>query len=171
MTCPAFGSSSEVAVYYAIDSDPSSAIPIDQAWQAMRIAGEGLDLTLDSTISDEITTQRSYSNSILTSGSSGGTVQFELSYGNFNDFLLAVMQVNHGLNVSQVFASLDTGVIGNDNALSWTSKTSGTGGNSTTVALIASGTSTPLSIAVSGTDIVVNLHDSQQEVVKSFLGL
>lgn len=99
MTCPAFGSTSEVSVYYAVDADPSSAIPSDQHWKQVRITGESLDLNLSSTVSDEITPQRSYSDSILTQGEVSGGINFEMTAENVDDFLIAVLQANKDLLV------------------------------------------------------------------------
>lgn len=59
--------------------------------------------------------------------------------------------------VSGVQATLNTGVVGNNNALTWTALEPGTGGNSITVKLTDPGTTASLSVAVAGTDINVNL--------------
>jgi len=99
MTCPAFGSTSEVSVYYAIDEDPTSAIPSAQHWKQVRITGESLDLNLSSTVSDEITPQRSYSDSILTQGEVSGGFNFEATAENIDDFLIAVLQADKDLLV------------------------------------------------------------------------
>jgi hypothetical protein len=54
-------------------------------------------------------------------------------------------------------ATLATGNVGANNALTWTAVTPGGLGNTVTVALVVSGTSTPLSVAASGTAVTVNV--------------
>lgn len=97
--CPSYGSSSEVALYYAWDPDPTDADLSDNSvdWQQIRMTGETLDLALSSTISDEITPQRSYANSILTQGSVSGGFNFEASAGFLDNWLVAVLQANKEL--------------------------------------------------------------------------
>lgn len=109
MACPALGSTSQVSLYWAEDADPSAAIPDAQAWDQVRITGESLDLALTSTVSDEITPQRSYSNSVLTQGEVSGGFNFDASLGVVQPFLLAALQS------SETFAGwLDTETIQNE---------------------------------------------------------
>jgi len=54
-------------------------------------------------------------------------------------------------------ASAETGVIANDNALRWTAKTAGTGGNAITVEFVVAGNNTPLTIGVVSNAITVNV--------------
>ncbi len=65
----------------------------------------------------------------------------------------------HTVDLADVGASatLDTGVVADNNALNWTAVEAGTPGNDNTVALVVSGTDTPLSIDVTGSAIVVNV--------------
>ena len=97
MACPAFGSTSEVALFYAVDPDPSAAIPANQAWEAVRMTGESLDLNITSTVSDEITPSRSYSDSLITQGEVTGGFSFEASFGFLDDWLVAVLQSSEGI--------------------------------------------------------------------------
>lgn len=67
-----------------------------------------------------------------------------------------------------VRATLDTGVVLSNNALIWTAKTAGTGGNSITVTLIdPSGNNVPLSVAVDATDIVVTCATDGSSAITS----
>lgn len=105
MTCPAYGSTSEVSVWYATDADPTSAVPSTQEWNQVRITGESLDLNLSSTVSDEITPQRSYSDSILTQGEVSGGFTFEATAENLDDFLISALQADVGLRVNPLAAT------------------------------------------------------------------
>ena len=92
--CPSYGSSSEVSVYYTLDPDVTDADLTDNTlkWQQIRITGEALELSLTSTISEEITPQRSYSNSILTQGNVTGSFNFEASAGFLDNWFVSVLQ-------------------------------------------------------------------------------
>lgn len=55
-------------------------------------------------------------------------------------------------------ASLDTGVVGNNNAITWTAVEAGTAGNDVTLTLVdPGGASTSLSVDVDGDDVIVSL--------------
>ena len=97
--CPSYGSSSEVALYYAYDPDPTDPDLTNQAmtWQQIRMTGESLELALTSTQSEEITPQRSYSNSILTQGSVTGGFNFEASAGFLDNWIVSALQANKEL--------------------------------------------------------------------------
>lgn len=92
--CPSYGSTSEVSLYYAWDPDPTDVDLTNNTmkWQQIRMTGEGLDLGLTATVSEEITPQRSYSNSILTQGSVSGSFNFEASAGFLDNWLVSVLQ-------------------------------------------------------------------------------
>lgn len=115
MTCPAFGSTSEVSLYYAVDADPSAAIPSDQVWKQVRITGESMDLNLSSTVSDEITPNRSVSDSILTQGEVSGGFTYDVTAENLDDFIISVLQANKDLLVDPAASNpwLDTETIKN----------------------------------------------------------
>jgi len=53
-------------------------------------------------------------------------------------------------------ASAVTGVVGNNNAIRWTSKVPGILGNTIVVDIVVSGNNTPLSISVSGNTVTIN---------------
>lgn len=92
--CSAYGSSSEVALFYAVDPDPTLDLPAT-VFMPVPMTGESLDATLSSTISDQITPQRSYANSKLSQGEVGGSFSFEASPGIFlENMLLAALQVD-----------------------------------------------------------------------------
>lgn len=97
MACPAFGSTSEVALFYAEDADPSVAVPVDQIWTAVRMTGESMDMNITSTISDEITPSRSYADSLITQGEVSGGFSFEASFLFLDDFLVAALQSSEGI--------------------------------------------------------------------------
>ena len=106
MTCPAFGSSSEVSIWYNVDPDPTVAIPDGSSapnaftWFNVPITGETLNASLTSTISEIITPQRSYAGSKLTQGEVGGDINIELQASPFlYNMLLAVLQANQPLDV------------------------------------------------------------------------
>ncbi|MCO5761595.1 MAG: phage tail tube protein [Chromatiaceae bacterium] len=98
--CPAFGSTSETSLFYAIDPDPAAAIPDVTTWFEVPFTGESLNATLSSTISERITPQRSYAGSLLTQGEAGGDINFELQASPFmNNMLIAALQANQALDV------------------------------------------------------------------------
>jgi hypothetical protein len=97
MACPAFGSTSEVALFYAVDPDPSVAVPANQVWTAVRMTGESLDQNITSTTSEEITPERAYSDSIITQGEITGGFTFEASFLFLDDWLVAALQSSEGI--------------------------------------------------------------------------
>ncbi len=106
MTCPSYGSSSQVTVWYAIDPDPTVALPDGSSapnaftWHQIPMTGESLNATLSSTISEQITPQRSYAGSKLTQGEVGGSINYELQASPFiNNMLISVLQANQALDV------------------------------------------------------------------------
>ena len=92
MTCPSFGSSSEVSLWYAADADivinslgaASQLSATATAWKPIPLTGESLAANLTSTVSEQITANRSYANSVLSGGEVSGTINFEAQA---NDFL------------------------------------------------------------------------------------
>jgi hypothetical protein len=76
----------------ALDADPSAAISTTQEWAAVRMTGETLDQNLTSTISDEITTNRSFADSKLSEGQIVGGFTFEASYKQLGDLLIPALQ-------------------------------------------------------------------------------
>lgn len=100
-TCASYGSSSEVALYYALDPDLSDLDLTDNTikWQQIRMTGETMDLALSSTISDEITPQRSYANSKLTQGNVSGGFNFEASAEFLDNWLIAALQADKDMTI------------------------------------------------------------------------
>lgn len=101
MTCPAYGSSANVALYYTEDPDPSAALSTTLEWDQIRMTGETLDLALSSTISDEITPERSFANSKLSQGEISGGFNFEASKGFLDNFLISVLQSSKDLTTTE----------------------------------------------------------------------
>jgi hypothetical protein len=93
MSCASFGSTSEVALFYAVDPDPLKDMPAATAWKPVPYTGESLDASLSSTVSGQITSTRSYANSQLTQGEVGGSISYEVFYGSFfENMLIAALQ-------------------------------------------------------------------------------
>jgi hypothetical protein len=63
---------------------------------------------------------------------------------------------NQGRIKSAAKAKADTGVEGNNNAITWTAKKCGSSGNSVIIDIVVSGNNTPLSIDVTGNTVTIN---------------
>ncbi len=113
MSCPSFGSSSEVTLWYAMDPGPGALeFPVlaDTAveWTQIPMTGESITTNLSSTISDQITASRSYAGSKLTQGEITGSFNFEAQAGDFMyDMLISAMQADASLTVSGSGGSWD----------------------------------------------------------------
>lgn len=103
MTCPSFGSSSEVSLWYAADAEivvnslgeasQLSATPTE--WSPVPMTGEAINTNLAVSISGQITSNRSYANSLLTRGEVVGTINFEAQANTFlYDMLICALQAN-----------------------------------------------------------------------------
>ena len=93
MGCPAYGSSSGVSIYYAVDADPDAAIAADQAWNEVPFTSDSLAGNLTSSQSERITAARAYAGSAITSGEVSGSLGFETEANVFlNTMLQAVLQ-------------------------------------------------------------------------------
>ena len=94
MSCPAYGSSSGVSLFYA--AEPGAvADPLSETleWNEVPITSESLAASLTSSISDRITSKRSYANSVVTAGEVSGSCSYEAEFSPFiNDMLRAVLQ-------------------------------------------------------------------------------
>lgn len=100
MACPAYGSSSEVSLWYTEDNDETTLWTDTLTWKSVPMTGEALDAALTSSISEEITTARSYSNSVLTQGEVSGSINFEAQPSDFFfDFLLAALQSSLDMSI------------------------------------------------------------------------
>ena len=103
MTCPAFGSTSEVSLWYAADADivvnslgvATQLSATATEWKPIGITGEAMAANLTSTISEQITVNRSYANSVLSGGEVSGTINFEAQANAFlYDMIICALQVN-----------------------------------------------------------------------------
>ncbi len=103
MACPSFGSSSEVSLWYAADADivvnslgvASQLSATATAWKPIPLTGESITANLSATVSEQITTNRSYANSVLTQGEVSGTINFEAQANDFlYDMIICALQVN-----------------------------------------------------------------------------
>lgn len=111
MSCPSFGSSSEVSLWYNIDPDPTAGIPSTFTWFNIPITGETINASLTSTISEIITPQRSFAGSKLTQGEVGGDINIELQASPFlYNMLLAVLQANQPIDVGADLVAGTAGV-------------------------------------------------------------
>lgn len=95
MGCTAYGSTSNMSLYYTTDADPDAAIAAATlTWKEVPITSESLAANLTSSISDRITASRSYANSVVTQGEVSGSIGFEAEAGTFmDDMLKAALQV------------------------------------------------------------------------------
>ena len=101
MTCAAYGSTSGLALYYAVDADPDANISASTiAWTPVPITSESLALTLSSTISERITPERSYAGSVVTQGEVSGSFGFELEASDFmHAMFVAALQAAAGATI------------------------------------------------------------------------
>lgn len=101
-SCSAFGSTSEVSLFYAAEPDLDQATLWDQTveWTPIPFTGESLSTNLTSTVSDQITPQRSYAGSKLTQGEISGSINYEAQAGDFMyDMLIAALQADKQTSV------------------------------------------------------------------------
>ncbi len=101
MACPSFGSSSEVSLWYAIDPDPSQELPDGSSggaaftWYSVPMTGESISSNLTATISEQITSKRSYAGSKLSQGEVTGSFNFECQASQFvYNMLVCVTQAD-----------------------------------------------------------------------------
>lgn len=87
MACPAYGSTSGVALYYIEETDPNAAL-VAPIWKPVPITSESLGVTLTSSISEQINATRSYAGSTVTKGELSGSFGFEAEASAFVDDML-----------------------------------------------------------------------------------
>lgn len=93
MACPAYGSSSGVSIFYAVDSDPDAAISPTQAWNEVPFTSDSLAGNLTSSQSERITAARAYAGSAITAGEVSGSLGFETEANVFmNTMIQAALQ-------------------------------------------------------------------------------
>jgi Phage tail tube protein len=117
MTCPSYGSSSEVSLWYAIDPDPATAIPDGSlvgnafTWYGIPMTGESIAANLSSTISEQITPQRSYAGSKLSQGEVSGSFNYECQASQFMyNMLLCALQSTQPISLGSVQVAGTSGV-------------------------------------------------------------
>ena len=114
--CPAFGSTSEVTLYYAVEPETETEDLSDETvnWFQVPITGESLDAALTSAVSEQITPQRSYAGSKLVQGEVTGSFNYEMQANDFFfDMLVAVLQADETLAASGTASWVDDGTIQN----------------------------------------------------------
>jgi len=110
--CPVYASTSEEAIYYTVDPDPALPLPGTLSWYSIPITSESLNATLSSTISEQITPQRSYSGSKLTQGEVGGQFGFELQASPLlNNMFIAALQADQALDLGTDLVAGTAGVV------------------------------------------------------------
>jgi len=88
-----FADTSTYTLAYAIESTFDEAVTgSGGAYKLLRNTGESMNTSLESARSDEIDSSRQYTGSVHVSGASAGSVNFQLSYGEYDEFLQAVLQ-------------------------------------------------------------------------------
>lgn len=95
--CPAFGSTSEVTLYYAVEPTAETAdlASATMTWHQIPMTGESIDAALTSAVSEQITQQRSYAGSKLVQGEVTGSFNYEMQANTFfYDMLIAVLQAD-----------------------------------------------------------------------------
>lgn len=73
--------------------------PATPAFQVARITGESLNITRETATSSELRADRNITDQIPISGGAGGGVNFELSYGSFDDFIASLLYSDWQANV------------------------------------------------------------------------
>ena len=92
MACPAYGSTSGVSIYYAVDADPAAAIGT-VIWNEVPFTSDSLAGNLTSSQSERITAARAYAGSAITAGEVSGSLGFETEANTFmNTMLQAALQ-------------------------------------------------------------------------------
>jgi hypothetical protein len=85
-----FADTANTSLAYAVES--TFDVAPTAGYALLRNTSESFNTSIERADSDEITTTRQYSGSSQVSGSSAGSVGFQLSYGEYDPFLEAVLQ-------------------------------------------------------------------------------
>jgi len=88
----AFADTSTYTLAYAKESTFDEPVAGTGVYKLLRNTGESLNTSLESARSDEIDSSRQYTGSVHVSGTSAGSVNFQLSYAEYDDFFEAVLQ-------------------------------------------------------------------------------
>lgn len=98
MPCPAYGSTSGMSLFWAVDPDPALALPATFTWETVPMTSESLLANVTASVSERITADRAYSNSTPTKGEVSGSISYEADASSFMDQMLqAVIQVPLGV--------------------------------------------------------------------------
>jgi hypothetical protein len=93
MSCASFGTTSQVSLFYAIDPDPSAALPDATVWKPVPFTSESLDSSISISQSEQIRSSRAYVDSKPTQGDVTGSISFEVFSGSFmENMLISVLQ-------------------------------------------------------------------------------
>lgn len=98
---------------YAVAETTKGETPTNPAFDTIRITGTTLGLTKDSLQSNEIRSDRQIADFRLGSNQVGGDINFELSYGSFDQFLMGVL-------CSPAWTGTPEAINGGDMRHSWT---------------------------------------------------
>ena len=88
----AFADTSTYTLAYAAEVTFDTPITGSGVYTLLRNTGESMNTSIESARSDEIDSTRQYTGSVQVSGMSGGSVNFQLSYGEYDEFLQAALQ-------------------------------------------------------------------------------
>jgi len=91
-------STSETRLAYIAETAYGTT-PSSPTWQELRFNSESLVPNIENVQSDEIRSDRNVSDLIQVGSSAGGDINFELSYGTFDDFLESLMYSTWDSNV------------------------------------------------------------------------
>lgn len=86
----AIGTANRAVVRYVKESTPGTT-PATPAMKSFRRTGGGLILNATSVTSNEISSDRMTTDLIRTQNSTSGPLQFELSFGAFDDFIASLL--------------------------------------------------------------------------------
>lgn len=84
-------SADRVRLAYVVESVPGTT-PTTPALQIVRLTGESLDVTRENIVSSELRADRNVMDLIQVGGGAGGGVEFELSYGTYDDLFASALQ-------------------------------------------------------------------------------
>lgn len=85
-----FADTSQASLAYVKEVDFDT--PPTTGYKLLRFSGESLNISLESAKSEEIDPERQNTGSVHVSGASAGDVNYQLSYGEYDDFLEAALQ-------------------------------------------------------------------------------
>lgn len=95
MTCPAYGSTSGVALYFTTDTAPADALAATLTWNEIPFTNDSLSANLTAVVSERITSARAYADSTPSKGEVSGSLSYEAEAGAFlNAMLQAVLQAS-----------------------------------------------------------------------------